>query len=142
MTMIVGTKFELKLPILIFCTKLAQNRHFRSKKNTSNEFCLLELVLVPSFTVNWQFLVFGTNLAKKGISGRKQKTWASSFNSEHSKQSTYQILGETDNFFFCGPNLPKKGYSGLKQKKWTAPLNSAYSNKLFSVPNFSLKWQF
>ena len=42
-----GTKFQLKLTILIFWTKFAQNGYFRSKTekvNTTIEFCIFDLV--------------------------------------------------------------------------------------------------
>ena len=42
-----GTKFQLKLTILIFFTKFAKKRWFRSKTekvNTTTEYCIFELV--------------------------------------------------------------------------------------------------
>ena len=42
--------------------------------NTTIEFCIFELVLVPNFSLNWQFSFFGPNLPKKRVSGLKQKS--------------------------------------------------------------------
>ena len=48
MKMIVGTKFQLKLTILIFWTKFAKKKDVSSLKqknvNTTIEFCIFELV--------------------------------------------------------------------------------------------------
>ena len=71
-----STKYQLKLIIWNFLTKFTQKGHFRSKTekgNTSIEFYILELVKVPNFSLNWQFLIFGPNLPQKGVYGLKQK---------------------------------------------------------------------
>ena len=54
------TKFQLKLTtdslILTFWTNFSQNGYFRSKTekvDITNEFCILELVCVPHFSLNW-----------------------------------------------------------------------------------------
>ena len=68
MKMIVDTKFHLQLIIMIFWTKFAEKGCFRSKTekvNTTIEFCMLKLVYVPNFTLNWQFWFFGPSLQKK-----------------------------------------------------------------------------
>ena len=45
---------------------------FKNRKvNSTTEFCIFKLVLVPNFSLNWQFWFFGPNLPKKGISGWK-----------------------------------------------------------------------
>ena len=51
--MIVGTKFQLRLMILIFGTKFAQRGYFRSKTEkvkSSVEFCRFKLVYVPAIS--------------------------------------------------------------------------------------------
>ena len=71
-----GTKFQIKLTILIFWIKFATKRYFRSqaeKVNITIEFCIFELVYVPNFSLNWQFWVFVPNLPKEGVSSRKRK---------------------------------------------------------------------
>ena len=68
-----GTKFQLKLTILIFWTKFAHKKCFWSKREKVNspiEFCIFELVLVRNFSLKWQFVL---NLPKKGVSGPKEK---------------------------------------------------------------------
>ena len=74
MKMIVDTKFQLQLIIMIFWTKFAEKGCFRSKTekvNTTIEFCMLKLVYVPNFTLNWQFL--DQVYKKKSISSQKWK---------------------------------------------------------------------
>ena len=64
-----GNKFQLKVTILILWTKFAQKRYFwwkTEKVNITIEICLFELVWIPNFNVNWQFLFFGGKLATKG----------------------------------------------------------------------------
>ena len=59
------TKFELKLKIWIFWIKFSQKEYSRSKTKKVNitiEFCMLKLVQVLNFGVNWQFQFFGPNL--------------------------------------------------------------------------------
>ena len=41
--------------------------------NTTIEFCMFELVLVPNFSLNWKFWIFRPNMPKKGVSGLEQK---------------------------------------------------------------------
>ena len=67
MKMIVDTKFQLQLIIMIFWTKFAEKGCFRSKTekvNTTIEFCMLKLVYAPNFTLNLQFWFFGPSLQK------------------------------------------------------------------------------
>ena len=52
---IVGTKFQLKLKILILLTKFAQKRYFWSKTEKVNitiEFCIFELVWIPNLSLD------------------------------------------------------------------------------------------
>ena len=42
--------------------------------NTTIEFCIFELVLVPNFGLNWQFWFIGSSLPKKGVSGLNTKS--------------------------------------------------------------------
>ena len=70
-----GAKFQLYLTISIFWTKFAQNGRFQSKTgkvNITNELCMFKLVLVPNFSLIWQFRFFGQNLPKKGVSSQNQ----------------------------------------------------------------------
>ena len=63
----------------------------RKKVSFTMEFCILELVYVPSLSVNWQFLCFEPNLPKKGIPSLKQKMWTPPLNSAYLYYSRYQI---------------------------------------------------
>ena len=65
-----GTKFQLKLTILIFSTRFAQKGFFglKQKKWTPHIFYIIlhiQISLVRSFSSNWQFRFFGPNLSKK-----------------------------------------------------------------------------
>ena len=72
-----GIKFQHKLVILTFRIKFAQKGYFRSKTekvNTAIDFCIFELFeLVSSFTLNWQFWLYGPNFPKNWISSQHQK---------------------------------------------------------------------
>ena len=60
-----GTKFQLKLSILIFWTKFTQKQCFWSEKvNISIELCIFQLVWVPNFSLDKQFYL-GSNFAQK-----------------------------------------------------------------------------
>ena len=53
---------------MIFCTKFAQKGCFPYKigsMNTTNEFCIFELVEVPNFSLNWQVWVFFVQICPK-----------------------------------------------------------------------------
>ena len=72
-----GTKYQLKLTTLIFWTKFNKKRFFRPKTegvNTTIEFCIVELVSVPNFSLNWQFCFFGPNFPKKVLSVENRKS--------------------------------------------------------------------
>ena len=45
------------------------------KVNITIELCIIELVWVPNFSLNWQLPFFEQNLHKKGISSQKPKKW-------------------------------------------------------------------
>ena len=72
-------KFHFKQTTLSFWTRFAQERYLWSKTEKLNiiiEFCLFKLVLVPNFSLNWQFWFFWPDLPKKSFSGLKLKKWA------------------------------------------------------------------
>ena len=71
-----ATKFQLKLIILVFWTKFAQKRYFRSKTENVNitiEFCLFELVSVIKFHLQLTILTFWTNFAQEQYFQSKTK---------------------------------------------------------------------
>ena len=65
-----GTKFQLKLTILIFLTRIAQKGFsgLKQKKWAPHIFYIIlhiHISLVQNFSSNWQFWFFGPNLPKK-----------------------------------------------------------------------------
>ena len=71
------TKFQLKLTILISCTKFAQKGCFRfetGKVNSTIAFRIFELTKVPNFSWNWQLWFFGPNLPKNVCPVYKRKS--------------------------------------------------------------------
>ena len=65
-----GTKFQLKLTVLIFFTRFAQKGFsgLKQKKWTPHIFYIIlhiHISLVRNFSSNWQFWFFGPNLPKK-----------------------------------------------------------------------------
>ena len=86
---ILGTKFQLRLTILIFLTRFAQKGFFRSKAEKVN----ITHFLHNSAYSNWSsakfqlkltILIFWTKFTQKYISGQKLKKWTSSLNSAYS----------------------------------------------------------
>ena len=74
------------------------------------EFRIFKLVLVPNFSLNWQFWFFWPDLPKKGFSGLKQKKWIPHifYIILHIQISLVQNFSSNWQFWFFGPNLPKK----------------------------------
>ena len=69
-------KLHSEQTILNCWTKFAQKRYFWSRTEKVNiiiEFHIFKLVLVPNFSLNWQFWLFWPDLPKKGCSDLKQK---------------------------------------------------------------------
>ena len=92
------SKFQLKLIIFIFWTKFAPKRCFRSKTenvNTTIEFCIFELVYVLTFSLNWQFWFFLSNLPEKGVFPSKTEK-------SHLNVCPWSLLSIL-NFFTPGP---------------------------------------
>ena len=74
-----GTKFQLKLTILIFLTRFAQKGFsgLTQKKWTPHIFYIIlhvQISLLQNFSSNWQFLSFGPNLPKKLCPIEKRKS--------------------------------------------------------------------
>ena len=96
-----GTKFQLKLTFFVFWTKYAQKGYFMLKmENVSitTELCIFEFVLVPIFSLKWQFWFFGPNLPNKGISSLKQKNHT--FPCVHGQYIIYIDHESTDSMVF------------------------------------------
>ena len=63
--------------ILNFWTKFTQQRYLCSKTEKVDiiiEFCIFKLVLVPNFSLNWQFWFFWPDLPKKVFSVENRKS--------------------------------------------------------------------
>ena len=107
-------KFHFEQSILNVWTKFAQERYLWSKTEKLNiifEFRLFKLVLVPDFSLNWQFSFFWPDLAKKnGFSGLKQKKWTPYifYIILHIQISLVRNFSSNWQFWFFGSNLPKK----------------------------------
>ena len=98
---------------MTFWTKYAQKGYFwpkTEKVNITVEFCISKLVYTSSFTLNWQFLHFGPNLPKKGISDWKRKNWTTPLSSAYSNKCRYQISAWTGNFDFLDQIWPRRTF--------------------------------
>ena len=73
------------------------------------EFRLFKLVLVPNFSLNWQFWFFWPDLPKKGFSGLKQKKWTPHifYIILHIQISLVKNISSNWQFWFFGTNLPQ-----------------------------------
>ena len=116
-----GTKFQFKPTTLIFWAKFDQRKYFRSKMEKLKitiEFCILKLVLLLHFNLNWQFWFFGPNLPKKFYLRSKKENLNITVELCIFKLVSVPHFSLIWQFGFFGPNLPKKGISCLKKKKW------------------------
>ena len=135
-----STNFQLKLTIAIFWTKFAPKKvaifslkqikytpqlSFAYSNFTLNNFEFLApicprkiLVLVPNFSLNWQFWFFGPKWPKKVF---PVKNWKSErhWNPHIQISLGTKFLLKLKILIFFWQYLPKKDFSGLKQKKWT-----------------------
>ena len=99
--------------MLNFWTKFAQERYLCSKTEKLDiiiEFRLFKLVLVPNFSLNWQFWFFLTRFTQKGFfSGLKQKKWTPHifYIILHIQISLVRNFSSNWQFWFFGPNLHK-----------------------------------
>ena len=115
-------KFHFEQTILNFWTKFAQERYLWSKTEKVNiiiEFRLFKLVLVPNFSLNWQFWFFWPDLPKKGFSGLKQKKWTPHifYIILHIQISLVQNFSSNWQYLFFGSNLHKKVFLWSKTEK-------------------------
>ena len=76
-------KFTYSLTYLLTCllTYLLTYAVKTQKVNIIIEFCIFELVLVPTFSWNWKFWFSGPNLPTKNFSGLNQRKWTLPLNS-------------------------------------------------------------
>ena len=118
----------------------------KENENIIIEFCIFELIYVPSYSLNWQFWVFGYNLRKNDIFSRKQKKWTEPLNSEYSNYVGMIIPNSTFNFqpkltiLNFGIKFAQKWYFRLKTKNVSITINFCIYEILLMV-NLSLNWQ-
>ena len=82
-----GTKFQLKLTILIFWPDLPKKGFsgLKQKKWRPHIFYIIlhiQISLLRNFSSNWRFLFFGSNLHKK-VYPVKNRNWTSPWNSAY-----------------------------------------------------------
>ena len=118
---------------MIFWAKSAQKRYLGTKPKKANipiEFCVLELVYVRNFSLNWQFYwtISWTKFDQKGY-----------FQSKNEKTNyTIEFCIFELTILILWTNLPKKGYSHSKTEKVNITTKFCIF-KLISVPNLKLK---
>ena len=97
--------FEQICPRKIFMVKT-------EKWNIIIEFRLFKLVLVPNFSLNWQFWFFWPDLPKKGFSGLKQKKWTPHifYIILHIQIILVRNFSSNWQFWFFGPNSSEKAF--------------------------------
>ena len=80
------------------------------KVNIIIEFCIFKLVLVPTFSLNWQFWLFRPDLPIKGFSVLNQKKWTPHifYVILHIKISLVRNFSSNWQFWFFESNLHKK----------------------------------
>ena len=124
-----GDRYQPKLTILNFWTKLIQKGYFQSKKkNNENHYWVLYIRISLGSMFQLQQFWYGTNFLKKDTFNWKQKKMNTTnvlFILELAKVPNFSLNWQ---FWFFWPNLPKMGISSIKKIKWTPPLDSAYSN--------------
>ena len=72
-----GRKFKLKLPFWFFLRNLPKqdiSGQKTEKVNTTIEFCILKLVWVQNFSLNWQFWCFSKICPKRVFSFKNEKS--------------------------------------------------------------------
>ena len=107
------------------------------------EFYMFKIVLVPSFSLNWQFWILDQINPKRVFLIYKRKQWKSPSNStiwifeSNFKKKILSAQNRKSEHFWTlhipislnkiqikvwilGPNLPKKFIPSQKQKKWSA----------------------
>ena len=114
-------KVHFEQTILSFWTKFSLERYLWSKTEKLNiiiEFRLFKLVLVPNFSLNWQFWFFWPDLPKKGFSGLKQKKLTPHifYIILHIHISLLQNFSSNWQFLLFGSNLHKKVFPVKTEK--------------------------
>ena len=130
-----GTKFRLKLTILIFWPDLPKKGFsgLKQKKSTPHVFYIIllriQISLARNFSSNWQLLFLDQIYTERYFRSKTEKVNII-IKFRLFKLVLVSTFGLNWQFWFFWPDLPKNCFSGLKQKKWTPHFlrNSAYSN--------------
>ena len=130
-----GTKFQLKLTILIFWPDLPKKGFsgLKQKKSTPHVFYIIllriQISLARNFSSNWQLLFLDQIYTERYFRSKTEKVNII-IKFRLFKLVLVSTFGLNWQFWFFWPDLPKNCFSGLKQKKWTPHFlrNSAYSN--------------
>ena len=88
----------------------------QEKVNIIIEFRIFKSVLVPNFSLNWQFSFFWPDLPKKGFSGLNQWAPLIFYIILNIQISLVRNFNSNWQFWFFGLNLPKKVFSVENRK--------------------------
>ena len=115
-------------------------RYIQSKTKKVNiiiEFWIFKLILVPNFTLNWQFWFFWPDLPKNAFSDLKQKKWTphTFYIILYIQINLVENFSSNWQFWFFGPNLPKKVYPVKNWKsehhRWSADIQINLGTKFY-----------
>ena len=105
------------------------------KVNIIIEFLIFKLVLVPNFSLNWEFSFFWPDLSKKTFSGLKQKKWTPLIFCIILHIQIRLVRNFSSNWIltFFGPNLYKKVFPSKNCKSehhhWIPHVQITYGTK-------------
>ena len=122
-----------------FFPKFAEKGCFPSrteKANTTIDLCILEIVLVPNFRLNWQLRFFNPISSKKGVTCLKHHHWYLLIQIILGIQFQLKLT-----ILIFWTKLSQKGCFLCKTEKVNTTKGLGIF-KLVSVPNFSLNWRF
>ena len=123
------SKFQLKLTILIFWTKLPIKWWFpfKTKKvNTAIGFCTFDIGFVLNFSWKWKFWFSGPNLPKKGCFLSKTEKVKTTISFSRFELVLVRNCSWNWIFWLLLAKFAQNCVSSLKQEKWTSSCNSAY----------------
>ena len=122
MKMIVGTKFQLKLTILIFWANFRQKKVFpaQNRKSEHHHWVLpIQISLRTKFHFKQTVLSCGTKFAQKECFWSETEKMNMTIEFCMFKLVSVPNFSLNWQFWFFGPNLPKKSISDLRQNNRT-----------------------
>ena len=111
----------------------------REKVNIIIVLCTFELVLVPNFSLNWQFWFFGPHCQKRVFMNRKSGHYHWILHIQISLDTKIHFKLTILTIFWT--KFSQKRYFRSKTEKVNITMEFCIFG-LVQVPNFSLKWQF